>query len=284
VFLTPGQFAGWLGAGYESFNVGADPGKPDFAVKNLALSPGLSPDRIAGRRQLLDRLAIGRADLAGTHAGRTVDPYYRRAFDMLTTRRAQAAFRISAEPATNRQRYGMTNFGQSLLLARRLVESGVRFVNVHWPNVGGGRNWDTHRNGFNRLKNDLLPSFDLSVSALLEDLDERGLLEKTLVVVMTEFGRAPYIGVTFQNNGSPGGRDHWSDCFSILMAGGGVRGGADYGRSDREGAYPAEKHLKPDDVVATLYHALGINPHITLKDPQGQPRQLCHGSPIREIF
>ena len=125
-----------------------------------------------------------RLDLADTRTGRNVTPHYQRAFDLLTTRRAQAAFRIADEPAADRQRYGSTTFGQSLLLSRRLVEAGVRFVNVHWPNVSGGRNWDTHRNGFNRLRNDLLPSLDLSLSALLEDLDDRGLLERTLVAVM----------------------------------------------------------------------------------------------------
>ena len=283
-FLTPGQFAGSLGARYEAFNVRSDPSRSDFTVPNLALPPGLSANRIAGRRALLTTVNRTRLDLADTRTGRNVTPHYQRAFDLLTTRRAQAAFRIADEPAADRQRYGSTTFGQSLLLSRRLVEAGVRFVNVHWPNVSGGRNWDTHRNGFNRLRNDLLPSLDLSLSALLEDLDDRGLLERTLVAVITEFGRAPYIGVTFQNNGSPGGRDHWSDCFSILMAGGGIRGGSVYGQSDRDGAYPAEKHVRPADTVATVYHAKGIDPHVTLPGPLGQPRQLCHGWPIKDLF
>ena len=284
VFLTPGQFAGFLGSRYDAFNVKSDPSRPGFAVRNLVLSPGLSPQRMADRRALLATANLSRGDLSGTPAGRTVDPYYQRAFDLLTSRRAQAAFRIGEESAAVRQRYGGFPFGQSLLLARRLVEAGVRCVNVHWPNVGGGRNWDTHRRGFDRLRNELLPPFDLSLSALLDDLADRGLLERTLVVVMTEFGRAPYIGVTFQNNGSPGGRDHWSDCFSILMAGGGVVGGQVYGRSDREGAYPAEKHLEPADAVATVYHALGIDHSATVVDSRGQPRKLCHGSPILDLF
>src|SRR5262249_3206240 len=157
-----------------------------------------------------------------------------------------------------RERYGRNVVGQSVLLGRRLVEAGVRFVNVHWPNVGGGRNWDTHANGFHRLKETLLPPTDRAVSALLEALAGRGLLRQTLVVVMTEFGRAPQIGKTFQNSGGPGGRDHWSNCFSILLAGGGVTGGQVHGRSDAKGAFPAEKPVTPADVVATVYQALGI--------------------------
>src|SRR5205085_3690199 len=139
-----------------------------------------------------------------------------------------------------------------------------------WPNVGGGRNWDTHSNGFNRLKNDLLPLLDRAVAALLGDLEDRGLLETTLVMVTTEFGRAPQIGRTFQNSGGPGGRDHWSNCFSIVLAGGGVGGGRIHGRSDAKGAFPAEKPVTPADVVATIYQALGIDPGITPHDAQGR--------------
>jgi uncharacterized protein (DUF1501 family) len=178
----------------------------------------------------------------------------------------------------------MTRFSQSVLLARRLVDPGVRFVNVHWPNVGGGANWDTHSNGFNRLKHDLLPVMDRAVAALLADLDERGLLRQTLVVVMTEFGRAPQIGKTFQNSGGPGGRDHWSNCFSILLAGGGVGGGQTYGTSDAKGAWPAEKPVAPADIGATIYQALGVDPRATLQDVEGRTHLLSTGRPIGELF
>src|SRR5205823_2299067 len=171
-----------------------------------------------------------------------------------------------------------------LLVARRLVEAGVRFVNVHWPNVGGGRNWDTHANGFNRLKNDLLPPTDRGLAALLEDLAERGLLRRTLVVLMTEFGRAPQIGKTFQNSGGVAGRDHWSTCFSLVLAGGGISGGKVCGASDARGAYPAERPLTPADVAATIYQALGIDPHVTLRDAEGRTHVLCEGKPIGELF
>jgi len=284
VFLTPGQFAGWLGTRYEAFRIRNDPSAADFSVPALALPGDVSRERVAHRRSLLDQVSATRPALARTSAGRDLDPYYERAFELLTGSRAQAAFQIDAEPDRVRERYGRNVVGQSLLLARRLVEAGVRFVNVHWPNVGGGNNWDTHSNGFSRLKNTLLPPTDRGVAALISDLDERGLLQRTLVVVMTEFGRAPYIGRTFQNAAGPGGRDHWSNCFSILLAGGGIRGGSIYGRSDPRGAFPAEKETTPADVVATIYRALGIDPHLTLADQEGRTHGLCTGTPLRELF
>jgi hypothetical protein len=283
-FLTPGQFAGWLGGRYEAFRLVGDPSLPGFSVPSLARSAELSAERLAGRRALLKQMESPSGDLAATPAGREMGPYYERAFDLLTSSRTQAAFNIGAEPPRVRDRYGLNKFGQSVLLARRMVEAGVRFVNVHWPNVGGGANWDTHSNGFRRLKDTLLPPTDRALAALLEDLGDRGLLTRTLVVALTEFGRAPQIGRTFQNSGGPGGRDHWSNCFSVVLAGGGIRGGMAYGRSDAKGAYPAEKALAPADVVATVYQALGINPHATLHDIQGQAHQLCQGKPLRELL
>ena len=171
-----------------------------------------------------------------------------------------------------------------MLLARRAVEAGVRFVNVHWPNVGGGANWDTHSNGFNRLKNALLPLADRAVGALIDDLADRGLLDTTLVLVLTEFGRAPQIGRTFQNSGGPGGRDHWSNCFSVVLAGGGLAGGRSYGSSDAKGAYPADRPLAPADLTATVYRLLGIDPAAMLTDAEGRTHRLCHGKPIDELL
>jgi hypothetical protein len=271
--LTPGQFAGWLGSRYEAFCTRADPSRPTFAIGALVPPADVSARRLAARRTLLARL----------DGGREPRPYHERAFDLLSGSRARAAFRIADEPTRVRDRYGRNPFGQSTLLARRLVEAGTRLVNVHWPNVGGGANWDTHSNGFHRLKTALLPLFDRAFSTLLDDLADRGLLERTLVVVLTEFGRAPQIGKTFQNSGGPAGRDHWSSCFSVLLAGGGVRSQV-YGRSDARGAYPAEKALGPADVIATIYQALGIDPGATLYDSQGQAHQLCQGKPIRELL
>ena len=277
VFLTPGQFAGWLGSRYEAFCLRSDPSAPGYSVPALARPAEVPVERLEQRRDLLSALDARKPALTDSLPGKELGPLYERAFDLLSSSRARAAFDLSDEPLAVRERYGMDKFGQSVLLARRCVEAGVRFVNVHWPNVGGGRNWDTHSNGFNRLKESLLPPFDRALSSLLEDLANRGMLDRTLVVVLTEFGRAPQIGKTFQNSGGPGGRDHWSNCFSILLAGGGVRGGEVHGRSDARGAYPAEKPFTPADVAATIYHLLGIDSTITISDAFGQLHSLCDG-------
>lgn len=282
--LTPGQFAGWLGSRYEAFRLQGDPSLPGFSVPALARPFDVSDERLAERRELLHRLGSGHSELAQTSPGKDLDAYHERAFDLLTSGRAQKAFDIAAEPPATRDRYGRGKFGQSVLLARRVVEAGVRFVNVHWPNVGGGANWDTHSNGFNRLKNNLLPLLDRAVAALIDDLADRGLLERTLVIVMTEFGRAPQIGRTFQNSGGPGGRDHWSNCFSVILAGGGVPGGHVHGTSDAKGAFPADKSITPADLTATVYRTLGIDPSVTLLDSEGRTHRLCDGEPIRELL
>lgn len=282
--LTPGQFAGWLGSRYEAFRLQGDPNSPDFSVPALARPADVSDERMAGRRELLGRLGSGRREPARTPVGQDMDAYYERAFDLLTSTRAQAAFDVAAESPRTRDRYGRDKFGQSVLLARRAVEAGVRFVNVHWPNVGGGANWDTHSNGFNRLKSALLPFLDRAVAALLDDLADRALLERTLVLVLTEFGRAPQIGRTFQNSGGPGGRDHWSNCFSVVLAGGGVPGGAVVGSSDAKGAYPADKPLTPADLTATVYRLLGIDPDAVFRDALGQLHRLCDGKPVDELL
>jgi hypothetical protein len=284
VFLTPGQFAGWLGSRYEAFCLKADPNAPDFSVPVLTRPADLPPERLTERQKLLEMVNARRPDLAGTAAGRSLGPFYERAFDLLTGSQARAAFHLDAEPAVVRERYGRSNFGQSVLLARRLVEAGVRFVNVHWPNVGGGRNWDTHSNGFRRLSETLIPPTDRAVAALLADLADRGLLERTLVAVLTEFGRAPQIGKTFQNAGGPAGRDHWSNCFSILLAGGGVAGGQVYGSSDVRGAFPRDRPVVPADVAATVYHALGIDPGTILTDAEQRTHRLCSGQPMIDLF
>lgn len=275
--LTPGQFSGWLGARHEALNVRNDPNRPDFSVAALAQSADLNAVRMAERRHLLARLESREPD-------RRLAEHYDRAFELLGGGRTRKAFDISSEPERVRERYGRHIVGQSLLLARRLVEAGVRFVNVHWPNVGGGGNWDTHANGFNRLKNTLLPPTDRGLSALLDDLSDRGMLRRTLVVVITEFGRAPQIGKTFQNSGGVAGRDHWSNCFTVVMAGGGLKGGIAFGSSDAKGAYPAESPLTPGDVAATIYHALGIDPATVLRDPEGKTHVLCTGRAVREVF
>src|SRR5439155_20220551 len=195
----------------------------------------------------------------------------RRAFDILSSDEVRRAFDLSRESQKSRDRYGRHTLGQSLLLARRLVESGVRFVTVNDKITNGQTaNWDSHENNFGRLKDDLLPPSDQAFSALVEDLDARGLLESTLVVALAEFGRTPKI------NGNRG-RDHWPDCFSVVLAGGGVRGGAVYGASDRIGAYPAADPVTPGDLAATLFWRFGLDPKTEIRDLTARPYRLADG-------
>src|SRR5262249_9115456 len=188
------------------------------------------------------------------------------------------AFDLSREGPALRDRYGRTTLGQSLLLARRLVEAGVRFVNVN-DKVHNGQlaNWDSHENNFGRLKNDLLPPADRAFSALIEDLEARGLLATTLVVALAEFGRTPQIN-------RAAGRDHWPDCYSIVLAGGGIHGGAVYGASDKIGAFPAADPVTPGDLAATLFWRFGLDPAAEVHDLTGRPYRLAEGEPIRRLF
>jgi uncharacterized protein (DUF1501 family) len=215
-----------------------------------------------------------------------IDQFYGKALTMLTSPRVKKAFDLSAEPATLRDRYGRTTYGQGCLLARRLVEAGCRFVNVYFSASIGGQSttdggWDTH--GFNGnpmypiIKKYHLPLTDQAVPTLLEDLDSRGLLNETLVVWMGEFGRSPRI-----NNMA--GRDHWPQCYTALLAGGGVKRGATFGSSDRTGAYPAGEPAKPDDLAATMFALLGIDPHTEVHDPLNRPFPIAQGSPITGLL
>ena len=186
----------------------------------------------------------------------------------------------------------MTRFGQSLLLARRLIEAETRFVQVTWPGrsdeepvPGPDGSWDTHRNNFPMLRNHRCPVLDQSLSALIEDMAQRGLLATTLVVAIGEFGRSPKIGAPTTANVGPGGRDHWPECYSFLIAGGGVRGGRSYGRSDHHGAWPEDDPVHPYDLLATLYHAVGIDSSTEYTDTLNRPRRLVEsGTPILGLF
>jgi uncharacterized protein (DUF1501 family) len=240
----------------------------------------------------------GRIDLRGSLGGaakskRTdLDGYYGQAFSLLSTPRTLRAFRMDDEAPVTRDRYGRTRFGQSCLLARRLIEAGSRFVQVNWPAgsdtepaAGPDGSWDTHRNNFPMLRDWRCPVFDRACAAMLEDLAGRGLLESTLVLAIGEFGRSPKIGAPTTNNVGPGGRDHWPSCYTCLLAGGGVKAGAVYGASDRLGAYPQSNAVHPYDLVATIHHALGIDARTIYRDTQDRPRRLVeHGGPITGLF
>jgi uncharacterized protein (DUF1501 family) len=238
----------------------------------------LSLERLADCRSLLARLDAQAHQAHRLAPRRPMAVFQQRAFELLRSEQVRRAFDLSQESAAVRERYGRNTLGQSLLLARRLVEGGVRFVNVN-DKVSNGQlaNWDSHENNFARLKNDLLPPADRAFSALIEDLDSRGLLESTLVVALAEFGRTPRINAA-------AGRDHWPDCFSAVLAGGGVRGGAVYGSSDRMGAYPASDPVSPGDLAATLFERFGLDAATEVRDVTGRPYRIADGEPLRRLF
>ena len=275
----PGQHAGFLGPRHDPWQVRQDPNLPEFHVDGFGLAAGLGVERLGGRRTLLEQL-----DGAAEQAARSSDagPFaemQERAFTMLTSGKVAEAFEINREPDRTRERYGRHLFGQSLLLARRLVQAGVPVVQA---NMGRVQNWDSHSDVFRRLKRDLLPPLDQGVSALLDDLAALGLLDETLVMVLGEFGRAPKLS---RNGASKDpGRDHWPRAFTGLFAGAGVRGGQVIGKTDKIGAYPTTPPYTPDDVGATVYHALGVNADADVPDQFGRPVRLNRGTPIQALY
>ena len=282
--VTPGQHASFLGKEYDPFFIGKDPNRRDFQLPELSLPDKLSLDRLDDRRGL-QRLIDSQADLMDwSETARGIDAFYDRALSMLASPRVKRAFDLSEEPDRLRDEYGRTTYGQSCLLARRLLEAGVRFVSVYFSaSIGGAKGgWDTHGDNFNQLKNRLLPITDQTVPTLVRDMAARGLLDETLIVWMGEFGRSPRVTNTKQFG--PDGRDHWPNCYTVLMAGGGIIPGAIHGASDRIGAYPAADAVTPDDVAATMFWALGIDPTTEVRDTLGRPLPIAAGKPITGLF
>jgi hypothetical protein len=271
---VPGQGPGFLGRRHDRFLVQGDPTRPDFSLSTLTLPADVPTGRLRQRQSLqaaLDRRGDAVAqDLAG---------HYERAFRLLHSPAARRAFDLAAEPARVRDRYGWHAFGQSCLLARRLLEADVPLVTVYWnsPSLETNDSWDTHGNAAVRMRDHLLPALDQALPALLGDLAQRGLLDDTLVVWMGEFGRTPRLNRN-------GGRDHWGFCQSVLLAGAGVRGGQVYGSSDAHAAYAAELPVSPDDLAATVFHVLGIPLEQEMHDTQGRPLPLCTGRPVLGVF
>jgi hypothetical protein len=272
---SPGIYGGWMGHAYDPFEINRhrseteDPNSPSFGFPDLTLRADVDPQRLESRRGLLDRVNARLDALERSGAAHMMDAYQQRAFSLLTSATTRRAFDLSREPAPLRERYGRNIYGQSCLLARRLVEAGTRMVLVRWaPDCNA--TWDTHGTianqppAFNVLKGTLLPQLDAGLGTLLEDLHQRGLLDETLVVVMGEFGRSPKVNPW-------AGRDHWPRCYSPLLAGGGVRGGFVYGKSDPIGADPADYPVTPHDVVATIYSLMGVPPETELPDHLGRP-------------
>jgi hypothetical protein len=296
----PGERSGFLGPSCDPL-VSGDPSAPDYEIPGLAFPDRMTHRRLSRRRDLLKRLDR----VAGTGDGPRplfdgMDRHYDRAFSLLAGAGTRTAFDLSQEKPSIRSRYGLPDridrsvearkfgglphLGQCLLLARRLIEAGVRLVTV----CTGRRidqTWDGHRQHFDLLRRSILPYFDRAFSALLEDMSERGLLSETLVVAMGEFGRTPRLGqITSGAGATPAGRDHWPHCYTVLIGGAGIRGGSVYGSSDAFAAYPASQPVTPEDIAATAYYALGIDPAMRIEDSLGRPHTLAIGQPITNLF
>ena len=286
VYTCPGQFGGMLGKKYDPFIVAQDPSQPDFSVKTLELREGISISHLNNRRKLLEQIDNQNRWLAESPAAAGMDQYYQRAWSMLTSPEAKRAFDIHQEPDEVKDRYGRNKVGQSMLLARRLVEAGVRFVTCyHGLNPGDDAGWDTHTDNFNGLKNRLLPPDEQGFDALITDLEDRGLLDSTLIVWCGEFGRSPRIGKpAVTQRIAPAGRDHWPFAYSIALIGGGVKQGFICGQTDKIGGYPIGRPYSPGDLAATLFWALGIDPETEIHDQLGRPFKLADGQVAKEWF
>ena len=270
--LWPGQHAGFLGPKHDIMQITQNPNSPDFKVDNLRPAAGMDVNQLHDRMALLTAVNDQRKWLAEQAETKKMTDQQHQALAVLTSGKVARAFDIDKEPAAVRDKYGRHAFGQSCLMARRLIEAGVPVVQA---NMGRVQNWDTHGDQFKRMKTDLLPPTDSAVSALLDDMSDRGLLDDTLVMMIGEFGREPKIN-------KQGGREHWAPCFSGLFAGAGVRGGQVIGKSDKNGGYPITTPYSPDDIGATVYSVLGIDGHGEVRDRAGptEPRP-CHPPAVR---
>lgn len=289
-YLRPGEYAGWLGRAYNPLSTVVNKRNAQdnpfwrsctdeeltYQIDSLARPLEVSADRFIGRRSLVEQFDAQQRLLENHRRPAELDRFRRRAFELASSDRARRALDIRQEGERVRDRYGRHLFGQSALMARRLIEAGVRFVTVHYD-ACDGYSWDSHRNS-DDVRAHLLPTFDQALAALLGDLDQRGMLQETLVVALGEMGRTPRANAAW-------GRDHWSTLFSAVVAGAGIRGGTLYGASDKDAAYPIERPTSPEDLAATIYHALGIDPDLRLHDVQNRPIPVIeNGTPVLDIF
>ncbi|MFN5530428.1 MAG: DUF1501 domain-containing protein [Planctomycetaceae bacterium] len=270
----PGFFGGILGRATDPLFVLKNPNEPDFRIPELSPSTEVSEERLSRRRGLMSLL--GEPPTAGTAGGEML-AMQERALDILTSAQTQRAFRLTEEAADVRERYGRNIYGQSVLLARRLVEAGTRVVTISWA-PDANATWDTHGSNFRSLQSTLLPQLDLAAASLIGDLHERGLLDRTLVAIFGDFGRTPKI------NANNGGRDHWNFCYSLMLVGGGLKGGLIYGSSDKIGAFPNSNPLVPGDIIATIYQALGVSHEAEIYDSQNRPHRLVPAGVVQADF
>jgi len=282
--LPNGQAGGFVGKAHDPFALMADPSRPNFRVPDLLPPDQITVARLDRRRKLREIVEGAARQFEASEDARLLDDNFHAAYRLMTSVQAREAFDLSKEPQAVRERYGMNRFGQCCLLARRLVENGVRFVTINtFLTVFGETTWDIHGSkpftSIEGMKDVVCPMYDQAYSALIEDLHARGLLDDTLVTGLAEFGRTPKVNPA-------GGRDHWPQCFSVTFAGGGVKGGRVVGASDSFGGFPAERPVKPGDIVATIFHSLGLDHTSHLPGPAGRPFALTDfgTEPIRELF
>jgi hypothetical protein len=269
--VTPYAGTGYLGSAFGAFALGSDPATDSFAVRDLTLPNGIDPQRFAERRKMRSVVDAHFSALEKSDVLDGMDSFYQRAYAMISSEKARAAFDIKAEPKNVRDNYGRNAAGQRMLLARRLVEAGVRFVSLTYGS------WDHHDN-IKRANGTQMPNFDQAFAALIRDLDERGMLDSTLVIVNTEFGRTPKINGT-------AGRDHWPKVFSVALAGGGLKRGYVHGASDATGGEPENDPLTVEDYAATIYHQLGIDPNKPLMSPGGRPQSIVKdGNVVKDLL
>ena len=288
-----GGTAGFLGKAYDPYYLyppgdDMDMSKMDkIRVDDLKLDPEVFSLRLKRRAKLRKLVESRMTDIDKAIADQKLDTYYEQALNLIVSGRAREAFRLDAEPAAVRERYGRNTFGQSCLLARRLVEAGTRVVEVIWPKVANSDNhsWDHHSGLTKRMKTQSGPMLDTGLSALIEDLDDRGLLEETLVVAVGEFGRSPQKGIsTSGNSNSADGRDHWPYCYTAVVAGAGSRRGFVYGKSDKTASAPLEDPVHPGELLASIYHSFGIDPQTIVYNHLKQPRELVKAEAVSGIF
>jgi hypothetical protein len=285
--------AGFLGRAYDPYYLyppgdDMDMKKMDkIQVDDLQLRAEIPKSRLERRAHLRDQINSGLKELDRATAKFALNEYYDKALGLVLSGRAREAFNLNAESPEMRERYGNNTFGQSCLLARRLIEAGTRVVEVNWPKVANSDNhsWDVHQGLSKRMKDQSAPMLDAGLAGLISDLDERGLLDETLVVAVGEFGRSPKRGVsTSGNNNSDDGRDHWPYCYTGVIAGAGVKRGYVHGKSDQTASAPSENPVHPTDLLATIYHSVGINPRTVVYNHLGQPRDLVKGDAVMELL
>ena len=291
--IGKGGTAGFLGKAYDPYTLYPDGDDMDMAkmdrikVEDLQLPPGVQATRLSRRARLRTLIDAGMPDVENAVKNHNLDAYYQRAVELVVSGKARAAFDLTQEPDAVRNQYGRNTFGQSCLLARRLVEAGTRVVEVVWPKVANSDNhsWDQHSDLTARMKNQSAPMFDTGLTGLINDLDSRGLLDETLLVAVGEFGRSPQRGVSTSGNGnSADGRDHWPYCYTAMLAGAGIKRGYVHGQSDATASAPTSDPVHPSQLLATIYHAFGIDPRSIVMNHLNQPRELVPADAVPAIF